>query len=483
MRRESSSPISCATASSRSARTSYASRRRAGRSSATSPRSSTRICVAPQGRARLFAGDMIRRGDRCIGARDLSGLAAAWHLADRGFTVTVCDRASRPGGLLHTFDIRTGSLKLPPTPSYQTGAWREWFRRLDSRRCSPEHERGVTFFAGRPRRWPLSITGPRHGGSARRRRGDAVHRRAQWRDDGAWGDRVIGASAGWLSSRRCGIYAAPASELSAARDFGGRKRGARRSWRRARDGAVHDRLFERLRERGVRFSFNAGESARGRSATVDCDRRRFGGAAGGAACAATGGTLRRHPDGAPRHGDDVFRAASRGRAGLRRAVSRNVRRARARRPHQHRHFRGPRPWPIRNLDRRRSRDGYDDQDDGDLRRMLAEIATASPAGTTSRSRVHHALAGGDSFLRSKRFVRSRTSWRPCRLVGAVRQLPRQDRRGRAARMRGGRGGSSPRNSLRSHRLTCVNPAAMLLRYHGVMLTSHFDGIAIIAASC
>ena len=80
-------------------------------------------------------GDM-RPGRGSIGARHLSGLAAAWHLADRGFAVTVIDRASRPGGLINTIDRpNTASLKPAPTRSSGTRSWQRGSGASISRRC------------------------------------------------------------------------------------------------------------------------------------------------------------------------------------------------------------------------------------------------------------------------------------------------------------------------------------------------------------
>lgn len=198
---------------------------------------------------------------RVIGA-GLSGLAAAWHLADRGFAVTVSDRASRAGGLLHTFDTPHGLVETAANAFVWDTVVEEWFKRLELAPVFPldTSARRYIFRDGRPRRWPLSIT--ESIGMAARLGAAAVTRSTSARNGesmAGWGDRVIGTPARtWLLEPAMqGIYAAPASELSAGAIFNGRKRGARRLVAPQRGmGQFTDRLFERLRDRGIRFAFD-----------------------------------------------------------------------------------------------------------------------------------------------------------------------------------------------------------------------------------
>ncbi len=205
--------------------------------------------------------EALAKSARVIGA-GLSGLAAAWHLADRGFSVAVWDRAPRPGGLLHTFDTPHGLVETGANAFVWDAVVAEWFTRLELQPVFPldTSARRYIFRNGRPRRWPLSI-GESAGMAARL--GIAAVTRSMGARDGEsmarWGDRVIGASAReWLLEPALqGVYAAPASALSAGAIFGGRKRGPRRLAAPPRGmGQFTDRLFERLRDRGIRFEFD-----------------------------------------------------------------------------------------------------------------------------------------------------------------------------------------------------------------------------------
>lgn len=198
---------------------------------------------------------------RVIGA-GLSGLAAAWHLADRGCDVSVVDGASRPGGLLHTISTPHGIVETAANAFVWDPVVEAWFARLDLTPAFPlrSSARRYIFRDGRPRRWPLSIgeslgMGARLGVRALTRSMSARGGESM----AAWGDRVVGAAAReWLLEPAMqGIYASPASTLSARAIFGGRKRGPRRlAAPQAGMGQFVERLHERLVERGVRFEFD-----------------------------------------------------------------------------------------------------------------------------------------------------------------------------------------------------------------------------------
>src|SRR5688572_745474 len=98
------------------------------------------------------------RPARVIGA-GLSGLAAASHLIDRGFSVTISDRESRAGGLLKTIETPHGLAETAANAFAGNAVVADWFRRLDFAPVFPleRSARRYLFRDGRPRRWPLSI--------------------------------------------------------------------------------------------------------------------------------------------------------------------------------------------------------------------------------------------------------------------------------------------------------------------------------------
>jgi protoporphyrinogen/coproporphyrinogen III oxidase len=196
-----------------------------------------------------------------IGA-GISGLAAAWHLADRGFAVTVIDAAPRPGGLISTQHTAHGPVETAANAFVWDDLVAEWFHRLDLTPTFPRSasKRRYIFRNGRPRRWPLTVGAS--AGMAARLAAAAITRSMSARDEetiAAWGDRVLGASAReWLIEPAMqGIYASPAHELSARAIFDGRKRGPRQmAAPPAGMGQFTSRLHERLCDRGVRFLFD-----------------------------------------------------------------------------------------------------------------------------------------------------------------------------------------------------------------------------------
>jgi protoporphyrinogen/coproporphyrinogen III oxidase len=213
---------------------------------------------------------------RVIGA-GLSGLATAWHLADHGYTVTVFDSASRPGGLIHTWQTEHGPVETAANAFVWNDTVADWFRRLDliPAFARPESARRYIFRAGRPRRWPLSV-----GESAtlvRRLAVTAATRAFAARDGESaadWGDRVIGTPGRrWLLDAALqGVYASPTSSLSARAIFGHRRSGRRRMAAPLEGmGGFVKRLHQRLEERGVRFAFDTRvESLEDQTPTAIC---------------------------------------------------------------------------------------------------------------------------------------------------------------------------------------------------------------------
>ena len=201
------------------------------------------------------------RAARVIGA-GLSGLASAWHLAERGYEVTVVDRASRPGGLIGTQATEYGLVETAANAFVRDDVVDAWFARLGLTALTPQREsrRRYIFRDGKPRRWPLRVG--ESAAFAMRFAGAGITRqlRAQGNESMAeWGHRVIGpAATDWLLEPAMqGIYATRAARLSAAVLFSARKRGRREMVAPAKGmGEFAERLHHRLIERDVRFEFN-----------------------------------------------------------------------------------------------------------------------------------------------------------------------------------------------------------------------------------
>jgi oxygen-dependent protoporphyrinogen oxidase len=201
------------------------------------------------------------RPARVIGA-GLSGLAAAWHLTERGASVTVFDRASGPGGLIHTVHTDHGLVETGPNAFVRDDLVDEWFTRLGITPLTPRRDsrRRYIFRDGKPRRWPLGVgetaTLAMRFAAAGMTRGVSARGAESMAE---WGTRVAGpAATEWLLEPAMqGIYATRASELSAAAIFGGRKRG-RRAMVSPPDGMGQfvTALHQLLIARGVRFEFN-----------------------------------------------------------------------------------------------------------------------------------------------------------------------------------------------------------------------------------
>jgi oxygen-dependent protoporphyrinogen oxidase len=187
----------------------------------------------------------------------LSGLAAAWYLADLGALVRVVEASAEPGGLIHTRRLPEGLVET----AANAFVWTERVASLaaaigvelvDAR---PESKRRYIFRGGRARRWPLGVG---ESVAMAARLGAAwVTRGMRARDEETvetWGHRVVGrAGTEWLVSPALqGIYGSTAERLSASAVFGARRKGRRRMVApRGGMGQFIERLADRLRSRGV----------------------------------------------------------------------------------------------------------------------------------------------------------------------------------------------------------------------------------------
>jgi oxygen-dependent protoporphyrinogen oxidase len=196
----------------------------------------------------------------------LSGLVAAWHLAERGYAVTVFDRASGPGGLIQTRVTDHGLVETGANAFVRDDVVDRWFARLGLEPLTPRKasRRRYIFRGGRPRRWPLGVG--ESADCAVRLAGAAITRQLSARNGESmaeWGRRVVGAAATqWLIEPAMqGVYATPADDLSASVLFNARRRGA--GGRRELVAPGHGmgdfaaRLHARLAASGVCFRFNS----------------------------------------------------------------------------------------------------------------------------------------------------------------------------------------------------------------------------------
>lgn len=197
---------------------------------------------------------------RVIGA-GLSGLGAAWRLADKGVKVDVFDSAPAAGGLIGTTRTGWGPAEHAANAFVWTHGIEEWFRRLDIPAvfALDTSRRRFIYRDGRPRRWPLSALETLRTVA---RVGTTVATRSMGARDNEtveqWGVRVAGPAATrhLLAPALQGIYAAPLNRLAARAVFGHRKqRKARMAAPAGGMGEFVARLRTLLEQRGVRLHF------------------------------------------------------------------------------------------------------------------------------------------------------------------------------------------------------------------------------------
>lgn len=204
---------------------------------------------------------------RVIGA-GLSGLAAAWCLAEAGCDVEVIEASAEPGGLIGSRQTPEGLVERAANAFVWTSTTERWFRALDLTPLfpTPASRRRFIFRNGRPRRWPLTIGESATMGA----RAASAWARGRLRPSEpesveAWSDRVLGTAATqWLVSPALqGIYAASAADLNAAAIFKRSKRAVAPRGKTAAMaapaggmGEFAARLTDALIRRGVMFTFN-----------------------------------------------------------------------------------------------------------------------------------------------------------------------------------------------------------------------------------
>ena len=204
---------------------------------------------------------------RVVGA-GLSGLTAAWRLAEAGFAVDVVEATERPGGLIETIATPNGRIEGAANAFVWTPPVATLFGSFDitPQFASIEAGRRYIFRDGQPRRWPLDAVETvtlalRTARVALTRRSAPGGRETVLE----WGDRVWGpAATRWLISPALqGLYAAPANKLAAGAvvGHGGSflRRGRASKIARPAGGmtALMDRLVDRLRQQGTTFTFGA----------------------------------------------------------------------------------------------------------------------------------------------------------------------------------------------------------------------------------
>jgi oxygen-dependent protoporphyrinogen oxidase len=196
-----------------------------------------------------------------IGA-GISGLVAAWCLADAGCRVTVSDEAQGPGGLVQTVRTAEGLVERGPNALRWTETTEKWFGRLGIAPVFPHkvHRRRYVFRDGRARRWPIRPAETiRAGASLARAAATGTLAPRSGERVSTYVGRLAGpATLTWLVGPMLqGIYAAPPDRLSAEAVFGRRKSKSRGLATPANGmGDLVRRLVDGLETRGVRFEWN-----------------------------------------------------------------------------------------------------------------------------------------------------------------------------------------------------------------------------------
>ena len=198
---------------------------------------------------------------RVVGA-GISGLAAAWHLVERGCQVEVDEAGPRAGGLLQTEHMPEGLVEYAARAFLWSPRAEALFAAagVTPLFATETSKRRYIFRDGRPRRWPLgaaeTLSLGAHGLTALVTRGTRPRDRESV---ATWGRRVLGgAGTSWLLAPALqGIYASPLEALSAKAIFGGtRVRGKLATPPRGMSELI-DGLVKHLESRGVVFRFNS----------------------------------------------------------------------------------------------------------------------------------------------------------------------------------------------------------------------------------
>jgi oxygen-dependent protoporphyrinogen oxidase len=202
---------------------------------------------------------------RVVGA-GLSGLTAAWCLAEAGFDVTVQDLAEGPGGLIATLRTPEGLVERAANAFVWNETVERWFQRLGitAQFPQPVAKRRFIFRNGKTRRWPLSARETAatvaRAGMTFVQRGFAARDHESVAD---WGRRTVGpAATSWLLAPAMqGVYASTASELAARAIFGDRRGKVVSAAPPGGMGEFIERLHAQLIRRGVSFRFGDGAIA------------------------------------------------------------------------------------------------------------------------------------------------------------------------------------------------------------------------------
>ena len=197
----------------------------------------------------------------CVVGAGVSGLAAAWVLADAGYQVEVTEAAAVPGGLIGSTHTPFGLVERAANAFVWDDRTGQWFARLGltPQFAAPGSRRRFIFANGRPRRWPLNVLETTV--MASRLAAAAVRRTLRpglHESVAEFGNRIAGVAATrkLIGPALQGIHAAPPEVLAASAIF---RSGLPRSHTIAAPeegmGEFVTRLYEHLCARGVSFTF------------------------------------------------------------------------------------------------------------------------------------------------------------------------------------------------------------------------------------